>query len=79
MENIFQKIHRYKRNAGRFTRTIIKDPNVFMKESNDQVIRKINNHNNKKIELIIKKKQESISLQHIPKNIKVLYSFAVYK
>ena len=50
-----------------------------MKESNDQVRRKINNHNNKNIELIIKKKQESISLQHIPKNFKVLHSFAGYK
>ncbi len=36
-----------------------------MKESNDQVRRKINNHNNNNIELIIKKKQENISLQHI--------------
>jgi len=50
-----------------------------MKESNDQVRRKINNHNNNNIELIIKKKQESISLQHIPNNLKVLYSFAGYK
>jgi hypothetical protein len=50
-----------------------------MKESNDQVIRKINNHNNNNIELIIKKKLESISLLHIPKNFKVLYSFAGYK
>ena len=50
-----------------------------MKESNDQVRRKINNHNNNNIELIFNKKQESISLQHIPKNFKVLYSFAGYK
>ena len=50
-----------------------------MKESNDQVRRKINNHNNKNIERIFKKKQESISLQHIPKNFKVLYSFTGYK
>ncbi len=50
-----------------------------MKESNDQVRTKINNHNNYNIELIIKKKQESISLQHIPKIFKVLYSFAGYK
>jgi hypothetical protein len=50
-----------------------------MMESDDQVRKKINNHNNNNIELIIKKKQESISLQHIPKNFKVLYSFAGYK
>jgi hypothetical protein len=50
-----------------------------MKESNDQVRRKINNHNNINIELIIKIKQENISLQHMPKNLKVLYSFAGYK
>ncbi len=48
-----------------------------MKESNDQVRRKINNHNNNNIKLLIKKNQDS--LQHIPKNFKVLYSFAGYK
>ncbi len=48
-----------------------------MKESKDQV--RINNHNNNNIELNFKKKQESISLQHIPKNFKVLYLFAGYK
>jgi hypothetical protein len=50
-----------------------------MKESNDQVKKKINNFNNNNIELIFKKKQESISLQKILKNFKVLYSFAGYK
>jgi hypothetical protein len=49
-----------------------------MKESNDQVRRKINNHNNNNIELSFNNKQQSISLQHIPKNFKVLYSFAGY-
>ncbi len=33
-----------------------------MKESNDQVTRKINNHNINNIELIFNKKQESINL-----------------
>ncbi len=40
-----------------------------MKESNDQVRRKINNHNNNNIEFITKKKQESIILQHIPQKL----------
>ncbi len=52
---------------------------MFMKESNDQVRRNINNNNNNNIEIIINKNQESISLQHILKNFKVLCSFAGYK